>query len=90
MAEQTPSRTGRPQFPYAQWFVTGIAEGQAGGEAWLLNRRSGESRRLTVGETLEKLELVATAVDYVEFTMDEQRFRVAVGASLDDRIPVKR
>jgi len=77
-------------FPFDQWVLTGVAEGRHGAEAWLRNRRSGESRRIEVGEGLEKLVLVATRGEFAEFERDDERFLIAVGSSLNDRTPLNR
>jgi hypothetical protein len=86
--EQRPS--GPPPFPYGQWILTGIAEGTYGEEAWLTNRRSGESRRIAVGEELAQIRFIAARGEHGEFAQGDERFLVAVGSNLNDRTPLSR
>lgn len=83
-------RPSPPAFPYDQWVLTGVAEGSGGGEVWLRNRRSGESRRITVGEGVAQVVLVAARGEFAEFERDDERFLVAVGSSLNDKTPLNR
>ncbi len=78
----------RPSFPFGKWFLTGVASGPGDIEVWLLNRESGESRRLAVGDALENMMLTAARGDAAEFRLGETRFRVVVGRPLSDRVPV--
>jgi hypothetical protein len=85
-----------PLFPWNEWAVTGVAQGPAGPEAWLLHKPSGQTRVLGVGQALDAA--VLTGVDIAgsdgaeaaEFAFGEQRFRVAVGATMDQRAPVSQ
>ncbi|MCP3904427.1 MAG: hypothetical protein GY715_12435 [Planctomycetes bacterium] len=81
-----------PKFPWAQWSLTGIADGPAGSEAWLTNRSSGESRRLGVGHSIGPAaagaEMLAASGDWAIFRLGDRRFRVLVGTNLNDRTPV--
>ena len=87
-----PVATGKPlappPFPYGQWILTGVAESGGIGEIWLLNRKSGESRRLAVGESLHELVLAAAEGDRAEFQIAQERFSVAVGQNLLERTSV--
>lgn len=65
-----------------QWVVTGVAHGPDGAEAWLRNARSGESRRVGIGQQLRHAVLVAASGDQVEFEIDQQRLVVNVGGKL--------
>ncbi len=77
-----------PPFPYGQWILTGVAESDGIGEIWLLNHKSGESRRLAVGESLHELVLAAAQGDRAEFQIEQERFSVAVGQNLLQRTSV--
>ena len=78
----------RTTFPYAQWFLTGVALGPEGAEVWLLNRNSGESRRLAVGETLQELVLVAATGEVAEFRLNDEHFTVSIGHRLVAKTPL--
>jgi hypothetical protein len=83
-----PGAEGAPPaaspFPYEQWAVTGVARAGGGTEIWLLNRTSGESRRLTVGDRLGDAVLVAVEGDRIVFEIDDRRVVLAVGEPLVD------
>ena len=72
----------RPAYSYQQWVLTGVASGPQGPEVWLLNRESGQSRHLAVGETLRELRLVSASGEVAEFRFKDQAFRVVVGQRL--------
>jgi acyl CoA:acetate/3-ketoacid CoA transferase beta subunit len=78
-------------FPWNEWALTGVAQGPAGAEAWLLHKPSGQTRVLAVGQTLDAAALSGVQIDAqgdaAEFTLGKQRFRVAVGATMDQRTP---
>ncbi len=80
-----------PLFPWNEWALTGVAQGPAGPEAWLLHKPSGQTRVLGVGQALDAAALRAIEIDAhgdsAEFTLGDQRFRVAVGATMDQRLP---
>ena len=78
----------KPEFPYGEWGITGIVDGPDGGEVWLTNRRTGDARRLSVGDRLHEAVLVAAKGDRAEFGIGEERFDVAVGQTLRERIPI--
>lgn len=77
-------------FPFEQWVLTGVAEGTRGTEAWLRNHRTGDSKRIEAGEGLADYVLVAVRGEYAEFERDDERFLIAVGATLNDRMPLNR
>ncbi len=81
-------RPAPPPFPYAEWVVTGLAEGSSGPEVWL--RRGKEMRRLATGERIHEVEFVAYVGDQAEFLHGDNRFLVGVGRSLGDRTPVNQ
>ena len=54
------------------------------------HRKSGDSRVLRVGDRIGEVVLAGTDGDRAEFTSDDERFLVLVGASLDDRIPLRK
>jgi hypothetical protein len=83
-------RRSPPSFPYEQWVLTGIAEGSGGPEVWLRNRNSGETVRITVGEALAQIVLIAAQGEFAEFERGEERFLVTVGSDLNDRTPLNR
>jgi hypothetical protein len=90
-----PEAPPRPEAPagnaasdLAQWVLTGVASSRGSVEVWLLNRGSGETRRLAVGETFQELVLEAADGDVAEFRRGDERVRVAVGSRLVDGVPV--
>jgi hypothetical protein len=86
-----PAPPPAPPFPWNEWAVTGVAHGPQGAEAWLLHRPSGQTRVLAVGQALDAAALnsvkIESAGDSAEFTLGDQRFRVAVGTTMDQRAP---
>ena len=87
--QPAPAPPPAPLFPWNEWAVTGVAQGPSGAEAWLLHRPSGQTRVLSVGQTLDAAALSSVQIeaegDSAEFTIGEQRFRVAVGSTMDQR-----
>lgn len=77
IAQQAPKK-----FPYQGWMVTGVAIGPDGPEVWLRNPQTGESQRLSVGETFEDLLLVGAAGEEAEFKLKEKHFTVLIGRKL--------
>jgi hypothetical protein len=67
--------------------LTGVAANRGSVEAWLLNPGSGETRRLAVGETFQEATLLAANGNVAEFQLGDQRYRIAVGSRLTDRLP---
>lgn len=81
---QQPTATPQPRME--QWLVTGIAQGPDGVEAWLRNARSGESRRIGVGQRVREAVLVAANGDEAEFEVDQRRLVVAIGSTLSVQV----
>ena len=82
-----PAATAGPGAGLGRWVLTGVAASRGSVEAWLLNPASGESRRVAVGETFQELVLVAANGNVAEFQLGDQRFRIAVGSRLNQRLP---
>lgn len=78
----------RPSFPFGKWYLTGVASGPGDIEVWLLNRESGESRCLAVGENLADMILTDARGETAEFQLADQRFTVLIGQPLTARAPV--
>lgn len=71
-----------------RWVLTGIASGPSVvAEIWLLDRASGASRRMSVGEAFEDLTLLAADGEVAAFEIDGENVRIRVGSALSDRIP---
>lgn len=89
-AQPAPPPPPPPPFPFAEWALTGVAQGPHGPEAWLRHQPSGETRVLTPGQGLDTAIFnAATAdADAAEFSLGEKRFIVVVGATMDQRTPV--
>ncbi|MHC4217411.1 MAG: hypothetical protein ACYSU7_03040 [Planctomycetota bacterium] len=85
-----PAPVAGPGAGLAQWVLTGVAASRGSVEVWLLNPASGESRRVAVGDSFQELVLVAANGDVAEFQMGEQRFGIAVGSTLNQRLPANR
>jgi hypothetical protein len=82
-----PAATVGPDAWLGQWVLTGVAANGGAVEAWLLNPGSGESRRLALGDAFQEAVLVSANGDVAEFQLGDERFRVAVGNRLTDRLP---
>jgi hypothetical protein len=78
-AKQSPKRTG---FPYQKWALTGVVTAPGGAEAWLHNAETGESRSLTVGDTIGKLVLVSATGERAVFGMGEKTVELLIGEQL--------
>ena len=78
-----------PPFPWEQWIVTGVVEAPGGPEVWLRNRVSGDALRLAVGERLAEAVFAAAEGDAAVFTLGVDRFLVAVGRSLEERVLIR-
>lgn len=87
--QPTPPAVAPPSFPFGEWALTGVARGPAGSEAWLRHQPSGETRVLAPGQALDALVFRGATADAAaaEFTLGEARFVVAVGATMDQRLP---
>ncbi len=83
------SPTAQQAFPYARWVLTGVAEAAPGAEVWLLDRKSGESRRLLVGESLHRMVFVAARGDRAEFQLEQERLSVVVGQNLSEGTAIR-
>ncbi len=81
-SEPPPQRPQQVARQVERWMVTGIAHGPDGIEAWLRNARSGESRRVGIGERVDDAVLVAANRDEAEFERHDQRLVVAIGGIL--------
>lgn len=85
-----------PAFPFGEWLLTGVAQGAPTAvdgngtrwEAWLRHHPSGETRVLALGETLDAMTFVEVQDDHAQFDLAGQRFAVAIGTTMDKRIPV--
>lgn len=85
-----PPDPGPPAFPFAEWRLTGVAEGPDGPEAWLRSGRNGRSRVLRPGDAIGPAILESTLAEAAIFRQGDDRFRVVVGGNLDRRSPVDR
>ncbi|MHC4969159.1 MAG: hypothetical protein ACYTF4_11140 [Planctomycetota bacterium] len=87
--EPTPDAAAAagPDAGLGQWVLTGVAANRGSVEAWLLNPGSGESRRLALGDAIQEAVLVAANGNVAEFRLGDERFRVAVGSRLTERLP---
>lgn len=82
-----PPQPAPPPFPFGEWALTGVAQGPSGVEAWLLHRPSGETRVLAPGQSLDAAVFSGAADEGALFAVGDQRFIVAVGATMDQRSP---
>jgi len=82
-----PAAAAGPDAVLGQWVLTGVAANRGSVEAWLLNPGSGESRRLALGDAFQEAVLVAANGNVAEFQLGDERFRVAVGSRLTERLP---
>jgi len=82
-----PAVAAGPGAGLGQWILTGVAANRGSVEAWLLNPDSGGTRRLAVGETFQEVILLAANGNVAEFQLGNERFRIAVGSRLTDRLP---
>lgn len=79
VAPPEPAPPPRPAAAAGPWMLTGVVSGPLSMEVWLLNRESGESRRLEVGASMQQLVLVAADGETAHFRVGERRFSVAIG-----------
>lgn len=89
-APDTPDPPKPPPFPYQDWRLTGIVDGPLGVEVWLVNRNSGESRRLVIGDKVHEVVLLDAEGDEAEFARESSHFRIVVGQSLRDGLAQAR
>ncbi len=85
-----PPPATSPMAELSRWVLTGVANGPASAEVWLLNSESKESRRLSVGERIEQLILVGAAGEVADFELSGERVRVSVGSALSAGLPPGR
>ena len=76
-----------PAAEQKKWVLTGVVSGPDGVEVWLLHAESGQSRRLTVGQSIEGIRFVSAEGDTAEFKFGEDRFAVRVGRPLTQKRP---
>ncbi len=76
-----------PAAEQKKWVLTGVVSGPDGVEVWLLHAESGQSRRLTVGQSIEGIRFVSAEGDTAEFKFGEDRFAVRVGRPLTQNRP---
>jgi len=86
-AEVAQAEPPPPPPPFGEWKLTGVARGVEGPEALLWNTRTGERRRLVPGDSLLGARLVGVSVDGVTFELEEERFAVRLGGTLEEREP---
>jgi len=72
----------KPAAKHRKWVLTGIVTGPDGVEVWLLHGESGQSRRLSVGQSIQGVQLVSASGDTADFKFGEDRFTVPVGRPL--------
>lgn len=84
---QTPPPPPPPA--YHEWRIAGVMVGSAGGEAIVVNTRTGESRTVLVGEMVLDAKLVECRADHAVFEIDAGRFVVPSGGTLADRRAVE-
>ena len=88
---QTPPPPSEPKpkpKPLGDWVVTGVMRTSGGGEAILSNRKTGESRVLSLGGEVMGMRVSSILVDEVVMTEGESGYRVALGRSLAEREPL--
>ena len=88
VAQAPPVQPPQLGFPYDQWQLTGLVEGPAGVEAWVRNPTTGERRELQVGQVIGEIAFLGAAGDVAEFSLGQDRFRVALGTALSSRSPL--
>lgn len=86
---EVPGPAPIPPPAYHEWRIAGVMLGSAGGEAIVVNTRTGESRTLAIGETVLNAKLVECQSDAAIFEIDQGRFVVTSGATLADRRAVE-
>ena len=77
----------KPAGQHRKWVLTGVVSGPDGVEVWLLHADSGQSRRLSIGQSIQGVRLVAAAGDTADFEFGEDRFTVPVGRPLAPKRP---
>lgn len=99
---QTPPETERrprpPQPPppppppaYGEWRITGVVnDPQNGPELWLVNTRTNDFRRLTVGERVLDAEFVSAIGELATIKIGDSPFEVSLNQTLGDRREIPR
>lgn len=77
-----------PPYDYGQWLLTALTDGSRGSEAWLLNRKTSETRTLAVTERLRQLEFLGALEGGAAFRVGDEFVRIAIGSALDARTPM--
>lgn len=86
---EAPPPPPPPPPAYHEWRIAGVMLGTGGGEAIMVNTRTGESRTLVVGEMVLNARLVECQSDGAIFEIEQGRFVVASGGTLADRRAVE-
>ncbi len=76
-----------PPPPYEQWQLTGVASGASGGQAFLLNTRTGASLTVLMGGVVEDAKLIGVSAERAIFEIGGQRFEVQLEQTLAQRKP---
>lgn len=88
VASAPPAPEAPLPMPLSDWVVTGVMRTNAGGEAILSNRRTGESMVLVPGASMMGMQVSAIEVGEVVMMEGQAGYRVALGRSLAERQPV--
>ncbi|MEM7227866.1 MAG: hypothetical protein AAF432_03535 [Planctomycetota bacterium] len=78
------------RFNFGAWVVSGAADAGDGPEVWLRHRKSGERRRLVVGESIHTMKFEGSRGIVAVFSINEEWFEVPVGQDLSHRESVSR
>lgn len=76
-----------PPPPYEQWQLTGLAIGASGGQAFLLNTRTGASLTVLMGGVVEDAKLIGVSAEHAVFEIGGQQFEVRLEQTLAQRTP---
>ena len=82
--------TGPPPTPYEEWLVTAVARIGVTPEVWFRNVRTGETRRLTVGQSVLDATVARIELDSTVVTIGGSEFAVEIGGTLHDRRPASQ
>jgi hypothetical protein len=83
-----PPAPRNPPYDYGQWLLTALTEGSRGSEAWLLNRKTSETRTLAVSERLKQMEFLGASEAGAAFRVGDEYVSIAIGSSLNARTPM--
>jgi hypothetical protein len=89
-APANPLPVAPPPPAYAEWKLTGVVESAAGAEALLVNIKTQERSTLEVGGAVLDAVFESGSGERAVFRIAEDRFEVAMGSTLDQRLPVSR